>query len=113
MSTQSVSPDTLPNSVPKLDPRGENWAIFKICFQNAMEVKEKWTHFDTKNTRPTDKVLAEEWDKDERMAKYMLTQRLPDSTIIRVQKFTTVAMQWEVIVKEYTEKGESVQTEMR
>ena len=43
---------------------------------------------------------------------YMLTQRLPDSTIVCVQKLTTIAMQWEAIVKEYTEKGELAQTEM-
>src|SRR5713101_7382329 len=42
----------------------------------------------------------------------MLTQRLPDSTVVRIQKLTTVAEQWAAIVKEYTEKGESVQMEM-
>jgi len=113
MSTQSVSHDTLPNSVPKLDPRGENWAIFKIRFQNAMEAKEKWAHFDDQQKRPTDAAEAAEWDKNERMAKYMLTQRLPDSTVVRIQKCKNVAEQWSANVKEYTEKGESAQTEMR
>src|SRR5882762_2254137 len=101
MSTH-VSPDTLPSSVPKLDPRGENWAIFKIRFQNAMEVKEKWAHFNDQQKRPTDAAEAAEWDKNERMAKYMLTQRLPDSTVVRIQKCKNVAEQWSAIVKEYT-----------
>ena len=42
----------------------------------------------------------------------MLTQRLPDSTVVCIQKLTTIAKQWAVIMKEYTEKGKSVQMEM-
>ena len=48
MFSQLTSPDTLPNSIPKLDPHGKNWAIFQIHFQNVMEVKEKWAHFNRK-----------------------------------------------------------------
>ena len=111
MST-SISPDSLPNSIPKLDPCGENWVIFQIQFQNTMEAKEKWAHFNKKFMRPVNQSKADEWDKDERVAKYMLTQRLPDSTVVHIQKLTTVTEQWAVIMKEYTEKGESVQMEM-
>src|SRR5882762_6774919 len=103
MSTQTLSPDSLHNSVPKPDPRGENWAIFKIRFQNAMEAKDKWEHFDEKFKCP---VETDEANKAQRMAKYMLTQQLPDSTVVRSQKCKTVAEQWSSIVKEYTEKGE-------
>ena len=78
-----------------------------------MEAKKKWAHFDKKFMWPADKALAAEWDKDERMVKYMLTQRLPDSTVICIQKLTTVAEQWDAIVKEYTEKGKLAQTNMR
>ena len=100
--SQSLSNDTLPASVPKLDHHGENWAIFKIRFQNAMEAKEKWGHFDGSVPRPSpaeasfpfangeggetesviDEDLTVKWDKDERIAKYMLTQRLLDSTLV-------------------------------
>jgi len=98
--SQSLSNDTLPGSIPKLDHRGKNWAIFKIRFQNAMEAKDKWGHFDglmprpeqtlpftqadvTENESVVDEVdLAAKWDKDKRTAKYMLTQRLPDSTLV-------------------------------
>jgi len=107
-----ISPDILPSSIPKLNPHGENWAIFQIRFQNMMEVKDKWEHFDGSSTRPADEDEAIEWDKEERMAKYLLTQCLPDSTVVWIQRFKTVHEQWVSIVKEYTEKGESVQTEM-
>src|SRR5713101_6642159 len=112
MSSQTVSPDSLPNSIPKLDPCSKNWAIFQIQIQNMMEVKEKWVHFNKKFMLPANQALAAEWDKDERVAKYMLTQRLPNSTVIHIQKLTTVAEQWATIMKEYTEKGKSAQMEM-
>ncbi|KAF8197360.1 hypothetical protein BJ912DRAFT_1078178 [Pholiota molesta] len=38
--------DTLPSSIPKLDATGMNWAIFSMCFQDAVEVKGFWDHFD-------------------------------------------------------------------
>ena len=105
MSSQTMSPDSLPNSILKLDLCGKNWAIFQTRFQNAMEAKEKWAHFDRKSVQPADESLAAEWDKDEWVAKYMLTQRLPDSTVVHIQKLTAVTEQWAAILKEYTEKG--------
>jgi hypothetical protein len=44
--------DTLPSSVPKLDSTGTNWAIFKICFRDAVEAKGFWGHFDGKTKQP-------------------------------------------------------------
>jgi len=44
----------------KPDPHGENWAIFQICFQNMMEVKEKWGHFDEMMKHPTEVEKAVE-----------------------------------------------------
>jgi len=38
--------DSLSSSMPKLDPSGLNWAIFFVCFQDAVEVKGFWGHFD-------------------------------------------------------------------
>ena len=88
--SQSLSNDTLPTSIPKLDHHGENWAIFKIRFQNAMEAKDKWGHFNGSSSRPPlpeqtllfteaeateNESVAEEvdlvakWDKNERTAK--------------------------------------------
>src|SRR5882762_10183578 len=131
--SQSLSNDTLPTSIPKLDHHGENWAIFKIRFQNAMEAKDKWGHFNGLTLWPpqpqpmlpfappeameTESIASEanlvaEWDKNECTVKYMLTQRLPDSTLIHIQCYVTIAEQWSAIIEEYTKKGESAQAEL-
>jgi gag-polypeptide of LTR copia-type/Zinc knuckle len=115
--------DQLPGSIPKLDPSGMNWAVFSLRFQDAVEAKGFWGHFDGTEPKPTpaipSAVTADErsaitgWEKDERSAKSLLTQKLPDSTLIRVHKEVTVKNRWDAIVHEYTEKGTFAQTEMR
>jgi len=44
--TATALTDTLPSSVPKLEASGLNWVIFSLCFQNAIEAKGYWGHFD-------------------------------------------------------------------
>jgi len=51
VTTTSLS-DTLPSSIPKLDASSINWAIFSIRFQDAIEAKGFWNHFDGKSIRP-------------------------------------------------------------
>ena len=46
-----------------------------------------------------------QWDKDERSAKALLTQQLPDSTIMEIHSKKSVKEQWEAVVREYTVKG--------
>ena len=121
MSVIPVTTDILPSNVPKLDVKGTNWAIFAFRFQVAVEAKDLWGHLDGSTARPsyTDPLTPEQqtevnkWVKDERMAKHLLAQRIPDSTALRVQKKTTVAEMWAEITKEYTEKGASAQTDLR
>ncbi|KAF8644347.1 hypothetical protein AX14_009429 [Amanita brunnescens Koide BX004] len=64
---------------------------------------------------PTDAETAKinQWKKNERSAKSLLTQKLPDSTLMRVHSKKTVRERWEAIVAEYTQKGAFAQTEMR
>ncbi|CAA7264972.1 unnamed protein product [Cyclocybe aegerita] len=64
---------------------------------------------------PTAAEIAamEKWDKDERAAKSLLTQRIPDSMLMRIHWKKTVFERWSTIVSEYTEKGAYAQTEMR
>ncbi|PPQ83602.1 hypothetical protein CVT26_001384 [Gymnopilus dilepis] len=149
MTTTSLS-DSLPTSVPKLDATGVNWVIFQVRFQDAVEAKGFWGHFDGSALRPASvaaapaqpaappdpndpnatqappppppppKLSADElaaaqaqWDKDERSAKSLLTQRIPDSTLIRVHAKKTVRERWAEIVKEFTEKGAYAQTDLR
>jgi len=118
--TSSLS-DTLPSTVPKLDAEGGNWAIFLVRFMDAVEAKGFWGHFDgtspvpVTTSEPTDaeKAAKTQWEKDERSAKTLLTQRLPDSTVMEIHSKKTVKERWEVVVKEYTVKGHYAQTEMR
>jgi len=43
--------DSLPSSIPKLDATGVNWAIFAVRFQDAVEAKGFWGHFDGSTPR--------------------------------------------------------------
>ena len=132
VTTTSLS-DSLPSSIPKLDASGLNWAIFSVRFQDAVEAKGFWSHFDGTGSRPsaiptittgTDGVITttppsdsdvaavDKWDKDERSAKSLLTQKIPDSTLMRIHNKRTVQERWEAIVTEYTEKGAYTQTDI-
>ena len=51
LTTTSLS-DSLPSSIPKLDSTGLNWAIFSVRFQDAVEAKGFWGHFDSSEPRP-------------------------------------------------------------
>jgi reverse transcriptase-like protein/LTR polyprotein gag-polypeptide-like protein/zinc knuckle protein len=120
ITTSSLS-DTLPSSVPKLDAEGDNWAIFLVRFMDAVEAKGFWGHFDGSSPAPVttidlsdaEKAAKIQWDKDERSAKTLLTQKLPDSTVMEIHAKKTVKERWEAVVKEYTVKGTYAQTEMR
>ena len=135
MSTTTTSlSDSLPSSIPKLDASGLNWAIFSVRFMDAIEAKGFWGHFDGTELRPTltpvtttgaDGVVTtapisdiqiaavDKWDKDEQSAKSLLTQKIPDSTLMRVHNKHTVKERWDAIVTEYTEKGAYAQTDLR
>ena len=98
ITTTSLS-DLLPSSIPKLDASGLDWAIFSVRFQDAIEAKGFWSHFDGTGSPPTvalvsvtapdgvvtstpsitDLAIAEKWDKDELSAKSLLTQKIPDA----------------------------------
>ena len=120
INSSSLS-DTLPSTVPKLDAEGDNWAIFLVRFMDAVEAKGFWGHFDGSSsvpvmtTTPTEaeKTAKSQWEKDERSAKTLLTQRLPDSTVMEIHSKKTVRERWDAVVKEYTVKGAYAQTEMR
>ena len=51
-TTATALADTLPSSIPKLDASGLNWAIFSLRFQDAVEAKGYWGHFDGTTPRP-------------------------------------------------------------
>src|SRR6202522_3827115 len=119
--TSSSLSDTLPSTVPKLDAEGDNWAIFYVRFMDAVEAKGFWGHFDGTSTLPVttsessdaDIAAKNQWEKDERSAKTLLTQRLPDSMVMEIHSKKSVKERWEAVWKEYTVKGVYAQTEMR
>ena len=115
VTTSSLS-NTLPSTMPKLDAEGENWAIFYMCFMNAVKAKGFWGHFDGSLPEPdssdAQKAEKSQWEKDKRSAKTLLTKRLLDSTIMEIHGKKTVKERWEAMVREYTVKGAYAQTEM-
>jgi hypothetical protein len=120
MSTAiSVTIDTLPMNIPKLDIKGTNCAIFSLCFQVTVKAKELWKYFDRSCPRPaspvttTEMTTLEKWNKNKNLAKHLLTQRIPDSTALHIQNLVDVATMWAEIICEYTEKGVYVQTNLR
>lgn len=56
---------------------------------------------------PTTSFVEEiaQWDKDEQSARALLTQQIPDSTLIHVQKLKTVQERWAAITQEFLDKG--------
>ena len=60
----------------------------------------------------TDLAAMDKWDKDEHSAKSLLTQKIPDSTLMCVHTKCTVKERWQAIVTEYTDKGAYVQTNL-
>ena len=89
LTTSSLS-DTLSAVVPKLKVEGKD--IFFIWFMDAVEAKGFWGHFDRSTLEPMlsstpteDEIKAKnQWDKDKRSAKTLLTQKLPDSTVMEI-----------------------------
>ena len=90
--TTAALANALLSSVPKLEATGLNWAIFLIRFRDAVEAKGFWGHFDGSTPVPPVSVpptarettAMTQWEKDERSAKSLLTQKLPDSTLMKV-----------------------------
>ncbi|KAG1738092.1 uncharacterized protein EDB91DRAFT_1082853 [Suillus paluster] len=107
----------------------QNWAIFSLCFQIAIEAKELWRQFDGTTPRPVgasmtapdgtvvvsspDLDALAKWLKSENLAKHSLTQCIPNSTVLHVWNLTDVAAMWMEIVCKYTEIGAYAQTDLR
>ena len=114
--------DPLPGSVPRLEPSGVNWAIFSMRFQEAMEANAKWGHFTGSVARPipvdinaptdAEKATMAAWDQDEVVARYLLSQRLPDSTAVRLKALTSVVDRWNKVKSEFSIKSQYAETDL-
>ena len=74
-----------------------------------MKLAHKWMYFtgQKKARSPMDKdnpphgkiEAAEEWEYEDSVASYLLSQRLPDSAVMRLSSCSTAQEQWEMVTK--------------
>jgi hypothetical protein len=93
------SNDHLYGQIPPLNSEGTNWAIFSMCFIEAMDATDHWGHFDGMNTRPVpadaakptsdEKDVMKSWDKEDKLVCELLTQQLPNKVSMEVQDLKT------------------------
>jgi len=119
--TASLS-DTLSLTVPLLNASGSNWAIFVFRFQDAVEAKGFWDHFDGSASCPiaasatptaAETIAMTQWDKDKCSARSLLTQKLPDSTVVLIHGKKTVRERWEAVVREFSKRSAYAQADLR
>jgi len=114
-TTITTLTDSLPSNIPKLNPFGINWAIFKFRFLSAVKAKGKWDHFDGTTSAPlpadaahptTDEIAKKlKWDKDKASAMNLLLQKIPHSTAMKICHLVTIKLAWDTIIREYMKKG--------
>jgi len=84
ISAPSPSIEQLPANIPCLEPNGVNWAIFSMCFWEAMQATCRWGYFDGTKSRPvpkdkdnptdTEVEAREKWDHKDLITCYLLSQ---------------------------------------
>ena len=114
--------EQLPQNIPRLETDGSNWAIFAIRFRKAMLANRRWGFFDGKSARPVPKDPSNvttgeqeamaKWDYEDQVARYLLSQRLPDSTAVRMGPYTTAKVRWDRVHAEYTAKSVYAQNDL-
>ena len=114
----AVTPTTiekLPANIPRLESNGSNWAIFKMRFSNAMKVTRRWAYFtgilpcpepaDASKPTKDEAELIVQWEYEDSVASYLLSQRLPDTTEMRLASCSTTKERWDMVTKEYQAKS--------
>ena len=96
MSTATALADTLPSSIPKLEATSLNWAIFSLHFQDAVEAKGYWGHFNGTTPWP-DQIIT-----------YPEDSRLGSDENLQGE---TMKKWWDIITK-FTKKGTFAQTDL-
>jgi hypothetical protein len=111
--------EELPADIPRLEPDGTNWAIFSLRFCEAMQVTRHWGYFDGTTPCPSpedpadpteDEIEAiKQWEYEDLVARYFLSQYLPDTTFMRLNQYPTAQLRWKYVSDEYTDKSVHVQ----
>ena len=107
--------EDLPTIIPHLKPHGTNWAVFSLRFREAMQAMRRWGYFDGTKLRPIPKdpsaptnaeiEALESWDHEDVVARYLLSQRLPDMTFMRLSQYQTAQARWTHVNDEYVDKS--------
>ena len=130
MPTTSSPPPTatpttiekLPANIPRLESNGSNWAIFRMRFSSAMKVTRRWAYFTgihrypepvdpAKPTREEATAIVQ-WEYEDSVASYLLSQRLPDTTEMRLANCSTTEERWDQVTKEYQAKSTYAQADL-
>ena len=77
-------------------------------------------HFDGTTKKPLlfrspseeQKATLSQWEKNEQSSKSLLTQNIPDLTLMKVHNMSNVRDRWALTIEEYTEKGTYAQTDL-
>ncbi len=87
-----------------------------------MKVTQCWGFFDGTNSCPAPKAplkpmdeetaAAEKWVYNDQVMQYLLSQRLPDSTVVHMGPYSTAALRWEQVTDEFTAKSIFVQNDL-
>jgi hypothetical protein len=107
--------EQLSATIPRLNSEGANWAVFSMRFREAMQTTHRWGYFDGSKAHPAPKDKAnpseteteamERWDYEDQVARYFLSQRLPDETAMEVSTYQTAKERWDAVMQEYTAKS--------
>ena len=114
--------EQLPSNIPHLEADGSNWAIFTMRFQEAMQATRCWSHFDGTSTTPTakdpnkptdvEKKEIEAWEHDDTAARYLLSQRLPNTIAVRLYAHKTAKARWDRLTTEFTVQSVYAQNDL-
>jgi len=88
-----------------------------------MQASCQWGYFNGTNARPEPKVdgkptddereKMEKWDHDDLIARYLLSQCLPNMTAIQVGNFNIAKERWQKVSDEYTAKSTYAQNNLK
>ncbi|KAF9446864.1 hypothetical protein P691DRAFT_672605 [Macrolepiota fuliginosa MF-IS2] len=122
----TLTNNVLSASVPKLELLGTNWAMFSLRFMTKVEMKGLWGHFDgtckcpklpvtpltttpsmmpPASSSPPSTEMVDAWDLDEKVARSLLYQKIPNLTLMTIARCSTVKIMWDAVVQEYTYKS--------
>ena len=102
----------LPSNIPCLEADGLNWAIFIMCFCEAMQTIQWWPYFEGTIPCPSPKNPAKvpdderkvinDWEFKDLATRYLLSQHLPNSIVIWLHSLPTMKAQWDHLVLKFT-----------